>query len=684
MATGGTPVLEAALQYAELGYAVFPCVAGAKNPLTNNGLQAATTDAEQIERWWTATPQANIAVATSGLLVVDVDTINGQPNLWLTDDPEKLLELAGGVLSITPRGGRHFIFRQPASAGKLFRNTAGKLAPHVDTRADGGYILVPPSVVDGKDYRFGSGSSLDTSPQSLPDPPAWLVDMLEASGTAPAVRSGEATASNKIASGKRNSTLTSLAGTMRRVGMSETEILAALLRVNLERCTPPLLGKEVETIAWSNARYEPDAMAVAVVEGHFDSPSREAIEQPGKFPDELLKVPGFVGDVMAFNLAQSGKPQPVLSLAAALVLLATLTGRKIADARGTRTNLYCLGVVGSGGGKEQARQTNKRILQLAGLEAMVGPESIGSSSGLINIVEQQPAILLQMDEIGRYLKTLNDAKNAYLYNVPTVLMKLFTSSGSLYIGDALSDVKRIKRIHQPHVCLYGTTVPKSLYDGLSPDSLTDGFLSRMLVFESDEVDPDPQDVEIADPPHEIVEVARWWGDFRAGGNLQAQFPEPLVVPYSDEAKGVMVDLESRARAVRRACGDDSIQTMWTRVTEKARKLALLRACSANRTAPRVDEAAARWAAALSEFLTRKLLAAADEWIAENPYEVKRKRVLRMIRSRAGGVSAGELCRLTRWLPSRERNDIIESLQSTGEVSVQTVETTGRSKTVYIG
>ena len=76
--------LEAALQYAELGYAVLPCRPGDKPPLTSNGLKAATTDPDQIERWWSKWPDANVAIRTDGLLVIDVDTPDGTSIGWLT------------------------------------------------------------------------------------------------------------------------------------------------------------------------------------------------------------------------------------------------------------------------------------------------------------------------------------------------------------------------------------------------------------------------------------------------------------------------------------------------------------------------------------------------------------------------------------------------------------------------
>lgn len=168
--------MEAALRYAALGYPVFPCVPGGKAPLTPRGFKDATTDPGQIQSWWEKYPDANVGMPTAVLLVIDVD---GTGNPWPAD-AEKALDLVRGPVSRTPRGGRHHLFRQPS--GKAWRNTAGKIAPKVDTRADGGYIVVPPSAVDGNAYHWLEGMELAVPPGQLPEPSGWLVDLLDAPG----------------------------------------------------------------------------------------------------------------------------------------------------------------------------------------------------------------------------------------------------------------------------------------------------------------------------------------------------------------------------------------------------------------------------------------------------------------------------------------------------------------------
>lgn len=254
-----TVLLNAALRYADLGYPVFPCAPGGKVPITPHGFKDATTDAAQIESWWAEHPDANIGIPTAGLIVLDID---GTDNPWL-GDMDRAQDLARSPMSLTPNGGRHYIFRQPV--GKEWKNTTGVIAQNVDTRADGGYFVASPSVVNGKAYRWTETMGLDTGPDQLPEPPEWLTSLLDApTGNVPSAPDG-----NVIPSGQRNSTLARLAGTMRRIGMSRDEIFAALECINRDRCMPPLPAREVKRITESISKYEPDSVAVAVAEDHY-------------------------------------------------------------------------------------------------------------------------------------------------------------------------------------------------------------------------------------------------------------------------------------------------------------------------------------------------------------------------------------------------------------------------------
>ena len=131
-------MLDHALQYARRGWRVFPCQPRGKTPRTKHGHNDATTDEAQIRQWWTDWPDANIGLATgSGLAVIDVDDEQGFDELEAAhEDLPKTLE------AVTGSGGRHMFYRY---AGEQLRSKNG-FGRGVDLKADGGYVIAPPSV----------------------------------------------------------------------------------------------------------------------------------------------------------------------------------------------------------------------------------------------------------------------------------------------------------------------------------------------------------------------------------------------------------------------------------------------------------------------------------------------------------------------------------------------------------
>ena len=314
----------AALHWATLGYSVFPCSKD-KKPLVEHGVKDATMDAARIRAWWREWPDANIAVSTDGLILIDVD---GAGNTWLSADPDLAAQLMAVPLTRTPRGGRHHWFRQPA--GRAWKSTVSKLAPKVDTRGYGGYVVVPPSQGEnGNPYFFPDGMGVDAGPGDLPEPMPWLADMLDADG---AVRKLTLAGANTIPPGVRNATLARLAGAMRRIGMTATEILPAVCAVNRERCTPPVPDKEVAGIVGSISRYEPDQITVALAEGWA---AQDSAADPGPLTSKelMMKHPvlhppvihGLLREGEIMNIiapSKTGKSWGVIDLA-----LSVVTGR---------------------------------------------------------------------------------------------------------------------------------------------------------------------------------------------------------------------------------------------------------------------------------------------------------------------------------------------------------------------
>ena len=407
---------------------------------------------------------------------------------------------------------------------------------------------------------------------------------------------------------------------------------------------------------------------------------------PGEFPANLLNVPGLINAVTDYNLKTAIKPQPVLALGGALALLSVITGRKIEDEFRTRSNLYIVGIADSGRGKERARQVNNELLEAAGAAKMV-MGGVASHSGLISALYVHPARLFQFDEIGRMLQTLAKPQSApHLYGIITNLMKLYTSAVSIYHGDAYSDEKMNKVIHQPHCVVYGTSVAESVYSGLTKESITDGFIARCSLFEASDEQPVRQIPKVVEPEEfaVIVDQVKAWCSMTGEGNLSGVNPVVRKVSTSEGAKEVFKWLSDSADEQEKITGKP-YRTLWTRTYEKARKFALLYAASeGGPDVPEISRDAAFWGCELSWYLTERLIFLASKHIADSEWDRERRKVLSIIHDAGpNGIGGTPLCRLTRWLKARDRMEIINALEMSCDIKTKMdMSGKGPAKCVY--
>jgi putative DNA primase/helicase len=156
------PLLAAALEYAEKGWHVFPLASGAKLPFSTehgetcvaphgHGHLDATTDELIVRAWWREHPFANVGIATgakSGIVVIDIDPKHGGNESFARLECE--IGAFPKTLAVrTPSGGRHFYFKHP---GGHVKSTSGVLAPGIDVRGDGGFVVAPPSRIKAGNY----------------------------------------------------------------------------------------------------------------------------------------------------------------------------------------------------------------------------------------------------------------------------------------------------------------------------------------------------------------------------------------------------------------------------------------------------------------------------------------------------------------------------------------------------
>lgn len=397
-----------------------------------------------------------------------------------------------------------------------------------------------------------------------------------------------------------------------------------------------------------------------------------------KFPEHLLRVTGTVGEFADWINRTSPKPQPILSLGAALSAMSTICGRKAMNNTGLRSNVYILGVAESGAGKERGREAIRRLYSEIGANDLAAVDALASSAAIETRLATSPASLFLLDEFGLLLQSINSKRaDNHVASIKSVLLRLYGATNGVYMGKAHADSKNDVEIEQPNLTIYGTTTPRVFLGSLSDESIHEGLFSRLLVFTSEDPDPEYQEIPYTEstqlPPAVVATFAGWLKrpinvDPLAGDIEAAKIPCPLVVPDSNSAKAVFEDAEKRMRSrraeLRRAEKDAAA---YTRVVTSARKLALVRACGESVDAPEITRDGALWAVELAEYLTDALYSAAVDHGSESEVEAVIKAVRRAVKSRRGTATQREITRATQRYPKRMREEALHTLIESGQL-----------------
>lgn len=171
--------LDAAFYLVPFGWKIFPILAGAKIPAIakrdgGNGCLDASDDEVIISAWAARVPRANIGIACglpSGIIVIDMDPRNGSDESIARLAAKKQL-FPTTVTAKTGNGGTHLYYTYEPE----LRNSKSSLAPGIDVKTTGGYVVAPPSVLDGgKRYEW----VIAPLGGSLPRLPRWAVEALK-------------------------------------------------------------------------------------------------------------------------------------------------------------------------------------------------------------------------------------------------------------------------------------------------------------------------------------------------------------------------------------------------------------------------------------------------------------------------------------------------------------------------
>lgn len=730
-------MLAAALDYHAAGLCVLPAVRAQKRPALSGwkAFQSSLPTAHQLREWFGLGPEALCVVtgSVSGHLeLLDFDHGGDRFDAWRALVPAELL--ARLVIAKSQSNGRHVVYRcaEPVNGNMKLATgqREGELVTLIETRGEGGLFLCAPT----PGYVIEQGSlaapplltaaereSLLEAAWSLNEYVPPPIDAAPAANPTCGARPGDEFNSRgdvravllrhgwSIVKGgdneywRRPGKTAGWSATLKDGTFYVFSANAAPFEPNRAYAPFSVLtlldhagdfAAAASTLRQQGFGGEPPASDVDFSQftvnriAEPESPPAGPAD-PGPLPDELLRIPGFISEVMDHCLATAPYPNQVMAFCGALALQAFLAGRKVRDPGDNRTNVYLLGLAHSAAGKDWPRKLNTRILHEVGLADCLG-ERFASGEGIQDALFLSPSMLFQTDEIDGLLQSINKARDARHESIVTMLLTFYSSANSVFPMRRKAGKESPGAIDQPSLVIFGTAIPNHYYEALSHRMLTNGLFARMLILECGQRGAG-QEPQLADVPQRVLDAARWWADFRPGtGNLTEWHPVPAIVSYTPDALALVVAAREMADAEYRDAesrNDPVGTTVWGRVNEQIRKLSLIYAVSATPEKPTIDRAAVQWAEAFVTHQTRRMLYMASIHVSDSEFEQSCKRVvaymqeLRRRKPEGDWIDYRDITRRFRW-SRRDHEEIRNALLDQELIEVTNITSQGRPRLVY--
>lgn len=396
-------------------------------------------------------------------------------------------------------------------------------------------------------------------------------------------------------------------------------------------------------------------------------------------PPHLLTIPGKLGIMVDWANATSKKPQPMFAVQAALALGSVAMGRKFCTNFENWSSLYFLNIAASGTGKEHAKTAIERCLSAAELAPLIGPCEYTSDSGIDSALLDKPTHIAVIDEFGLLLETGKAKNNPNGGTARKRLMEMFGRSHSTlqpkgYSMAGLSKAQRAAQgsrvVENPALSLLGMTTPGTFYNAVGSGSMTDGFLNRFIIVESDLGRQVGQDTEYVQPPAELVDWVKACRITGAGDIAQFQIdvqhderPKPTIIPFTVPALRLFKELEVLCNTRMDELESMGVSEMYTRVREIAMKVSLIVARSCEASEIGADHA--QWAIDYVCFWADRAIKSLAANVADSPFAALCNDVYNLIqKAGAHGLTVADLARKSakfKGVDGRMRKSVFDNL-----------------------
>jgi hypothetical protein len=415
-------------------------------------------------------------------------------------------------------------------------------------------------------------------------------------------------------------------------------------------------------------------------------------------PPHLLTIPGKLGLMVDWINATAMKPQPMFAVQGALALGSVAMGRKFRTTNDNWPSLFFLNIGVSGAGKEHAKTAIERVLRAAKFSTMSPASEYTSDSAIDSMLRAHPTHIAIIDEFGYMLKAANAKNNTNGGTARKRLMEVFGRCGGTLQPKAFSTatLNQVQRdgmgprhVENPALTVLGMTTPTPFYEAVGSGALTDGFLNRLIVVESNLGRQPARFVDQVTMPDDLV---RWVRECRINGSgdlanvidtPHSEVATPAILNFSVEARRLFTELELRCIERMDELEMHGMAEMYSRVREIAMRVSLIVAHSTEANVIYAEHA--QWAIDYVTFWADKAISRMADNIADSPFAALCNDVANLI-LKAGrrGLTVFELAKKSakfKGADTRVRRSVFENLESDRNIRrYDTKSASGKGKT----
>ena len=388
---------------------------------------------------------------------------------------------------------------------------------------------------------------------------------------------------------------------------------------------------------------------------------------------------GIAADIQRWILDTSVKRQPAIALAATLSILSVVVGRQI-NFNGIKGNIMSVCLAGSGHGKDHPLKCAEIILDKVGLGDNVYAQ-VASGAALFEAVHATPSCLLQIDEMGHYLSSINSkGANPFLKEVMPMITRFYTDASTHFTDKGRKAESKGKKIEEPNLSLIGMTTENQIIETMRTSEVSDGSLARFLIMYGEKgTQIQTTRLSVRDVPDGIIDGLMMIMDKHGRDNFG--FTGSKAIEVSESYQNAFNELSVRMNDKANELGADEnssnamFEPFYHRVAVRSAQIALV-----------IDQCqnieVLKWAELLTVKTTEMFTKKFKHLAADNENEKMAKTVERaIVESGKNGITKSQLYDRTRKVSTIQKKMILDDLIESGKVFTDSRTEKGKQRAV---